>query len=77
MRNCNPGCGKAIALSVFVASMTLIQAIAIAQQPSFQGLGDLSGGANMSMAYDVSGDGSVVVGQSTSASGDEAFSANA
>ncbi|WP_287722282.1 hypothetical protein [Microcystis sp. M055S1] len=44
-----------------------------AQAASFQGLGDLPGGSFSSDATGVSADGSVVVGQSTSASGNEAF----
>jgi len=40
---------------------------------SFQGLGDLPGGSVNSSAYGVSADGSVVVGQSLTASGWEAF----
>jgi probable HAF family extracellular repeat protein len=40
---------------------------------TFLGLGELPGGAFASQAYDVSGDGSVVVGRATSASGSEAF----
>ena len=41
--------------------------------PSFQGLGDLPGGGFSSRAHGVSANGSVVVGQSLSASGNEAF----
>ncbi len=41
--------------------------------PSFQGLGDLTGGGVGSFASGVSGDGSVVVGRSFGASGTEAF----
>jgi probable HAF family extracellular repeat protein len=44
-----------------------------AKQASFQGLGDLPGGAYHSAAYSISANGSVVVGQSESASGTEAF----
>ncbi len=40
---------------------------------SFQGLGDLPGGSVWSIAYDISADGSTVVGDSYSASGREAF----
>jgi hypothetical protein len=40
---------------------------------SFTGLGDLPGGSFYSVAYGVSADGSVVVGQGNSASGGEAF----
>ena len=39
----------------------------------FSGLGDLPGGSFDSYAYGVSGDGSTVVGRSTSGSGNEAF----
>ena len=39
----------------------------------FQGLGDLPGGDFKSAAYAISADGSVVAGQSSSASGSEAF----
>ncbi len=41
--------------------------------PSFQGLGDLSGGDFFSMAHGISADGSTVVGYSYSGSGSEAF----
>ncbi|MCH7603269.1 MAG: hypothetical protein IIB54_10920, partial [Planctomycetes bacterium] len=41
--------------------------------PSFQGLGDLPGGSISSGAWGVSADGSVVVGVSSSTSGQEAF----
>ena len=41
--------------------------------PMFQSLGDLAGGNFSSAAYGISADGSVVVGQSSSASGLEAF----
>jgi probable HAF family extracellular repeat protein len=44
-----------------------------AQAASFQGLGDLPGGVFGSAAYEVSADGSVVVGLSWSANGQEAF----
>src|SRR4030042_5948226 len=40
---------------------------------SFEGLGDLPGGSFSSYAQGVSGDGSVVVGSSTAASGEQAF----
>jgi len=40
---------------------------------SFQGLGDMPGGVFNSRAFDVSADGSTVVGYSISASGTEAF----
>ncbi len=44
-----------------------------AQGASFEGLGDLPGGAFQSVAIRVSADGSVVVGEGESASGQEAF----
>lgn len=44
-----------------------------ADPPFFCGVGDLPGGAVMSAAYGVSGDGRVVVGSSQSASGEQAF----
>jgi probable HAF family extracellular repeat protein len=40
---------------------------------TFQGLGDLAGGSFLSLAFGVSADGSVVVGQGNSASGTQAF----
>ncbi|UCG15414.1 MAG: fibronectin type III domain-containing protein [Phycisphaerales bacterium] len=46
---------------------------ALAQQASFRALGDLPGGDYVSRAYDVSADGLVVVGVSSSANGGEAF----
>ena len=48
-------------------------AAASAQVPSFQGVGDLTGGATDSVALAVSADGTTVVGQSESTSGSEAF----
>ncbi len=48
-------------------------ASASAQRGYFKGLGDLLGGEQMSVAHAVSADGSVVVGRSHSAKGDEAF----
>jgi probable HAF family extracellular repeat protein len=44
---------------------------------SFQGLGDLSGGGFSSTAWGINGDGSVVIGQGQSASGNEAFCSTA
>jgi probable HAF family extracellular repeat protein len=46
---------------------------AMAQSASFQGLGDVSGGAFFSQAAGVSADGNVVVGSSTAGTGTEAF----
>ncbi len=45
----------------------------VSGQPSFQGLGDLDGGAVTSTARGVSADGSVVVGYSSSQGGRQAF----
>lgn len=45
----------------------------VAAQPTFQGVGDLPGGAFESHAYGISGDGKTVVGLSLSLSGAEAF----
>jgi probable HAF family extracellular repeat protein len=58
-----------------VTAMILVPLVwgAPASAAMFQGLGDLVGGNVYSIASGVSGDGSVVVGRSTSASGDEAF----
>src|SRR5262249_6750565 len=41
--------------------------------PSFEGLGDLPGGSTSSVAWGVSGDGSMVVGESEAAAGTQAF----
>lgn len=46
---------------------------AFAQEATFEGLGDLPGGGMVSQGYDVSADGSVVVGGSNSKNGNEAF----
>lgn len=53
--------------------MLLVAPGASAQAPSFEGLGDLPGGGPLSYAWGVSADGSVVVGESDSAAGREAF----
>ena len=53
--------------------MSTVVSISFASTPSFQGLGDLPGGGFSSFAFDVSADGSVVVGRSSSALGIEAF----
>jgi probable HAF family extracellular repeat protein len=44
-----------------------------ADLPSFTGVGDLAGGATDSVAYAISADGQVVVGESESTSGTQAF----
>ena len=64
--------GSLIILFAFIA-LQVSQSACIAKQASFQGLGDLSGGAYHSAAYSISANGSVVVGQSESATGTEAF----
>lgn len=56
-----------------LAAVLLWTAAARAQVPSFTGVGDLPGGSASSTALDVSADGTVVVGESESASGTEAF----
>jgi len=59
-------------LSTILTILTVF-ACAHGRQPSFQGLGDLPGGEYWSEAVDVSAEGNVVVGTSTSDRGDEAF----
>ncbi|MBY0587261.1 hypothetical protein K2X85_08805 [bacterium] len=63
-------CGLFLGGLLLVTQTPSAHAEAIA---TFQGLGDLSGGIFFSRAYRVSSDGSVVVGEGTSASGQEAF----
>jgi MYXO-CTERM domain-containing protein len=60
---------------MFVAAVGVMGTLtgALAGTPSFQGLGDLTGGSYYSEAYRVSADGRVVVGMSQSGSGQEAF----
>lgn len=64
--------GDAMSRAIGIVSVTLISSAAFGQA-SFQGLGDLPGGAFSSHAHDVSNDGNVVVGWSNSESGGEAF----
>jgi probable HAF family extracellular repeat protein len=59
-------------ISAMIGAFAACSLPAIAQ-PSFTGLGDLSGGTFSSIASGVSADGSVVVGSSSSAFGFEAF----
>lgn len=59
-------------LPVSVSFVTCLN-VSKTEAASFQGLGDLDGGPFFSVAHGVSADGSVVVGWSASASGDEAF----
>ena len=57
-----------------LAALLLAPGLARAQEPSFSGLGDLSGGSSFtSFARGVSADGTVVVGRSISVNGFEAF----
>ena len=58
---------------IFVVVFFMIATVPIDAEPSFQGVGDLTGGGLASEAHAVSADGSVVVGWSESASGMEAF----
>ncbi len=48
-------------------------AMANPQTPTFEGVGDLPGGATSSAAHDISADGATVVGESDGANGTEAF----
>ena len=64
---------RKIELSVLPALILLSVPVAQSQQASFEGLGDLAGGSFFSSGWGVSGDGSVVVGQSSSEGGAEAF----
>ena len=57
----------------FVLTLLFVLASLSAHAASFQGLGDLPGGAALSFASDISAEGTVVVGTSVSASGAEAF----
>ncbi|HEX3204056.1 MAG TPA: putative Ig domain-containing protein, partial [Nitrospiraceae bacterium] len=58
---------------ILAASDARFQFRVLAPTNSFQGLGDLPGGAIASRAYAVSADGSTVVGESASTSGSKAF----
>jgi probable HAF family extracellular repeat protein len=64
---------RAFAIGAYAAAALLGAAAAHAQVPRFIGVGDLAGGAADSAALGVSADGSVVVGESESASGTQAF----
>ncbi len=61
------------AAGVVAVLLAAFPAMVCAQTPNFQGLGDLPGGGWNSTAYGMSPDGSVVVGDSLSSSGKEAF----
>ncbi len=67
--------GKTFHRLIFSITATTLSALTtpVAAQPSFQGIGDLAGGIFQSRANGVSADGSVVVGQGRTASGDRAF----
>ena len=54
-------------------ALLLLVSVGSAQGASFQRLGDLPGRTFLSMTWDVSADGSVVVGRSVSEFGEEAF----
>ena len=56
-----------------LAALVVLGGNAATALPSFQGLGELPGGAFFSFANAVSGDGTVVVGHSGSIAGTEAF----
>ena len=60
-------------LSELVAPLLLLPLPLWADAPSFTGVGDLAGGAVSSDALAISADGAVVVGESESASGTQAF----
>lgn len=62
-----------LCLVILALSSAFATRPALAGVVGFQGLGDLPGGNIFSQAAGVSADGSVVVGQSNSASGGEAF----
>jgi probable HAF family extracellular repeat protein len=64
---------RRLRLALALAAVLLGTAAARAQVPGFTGVGDLPGGAIESAALDVSADGLVVVGESESASGTQAF----
>ena len=68
---------KSSVLSVLPAALVAVAMLALqahhAQGAAFQGLGDLSGGTFSSKAYDVSADGSTIVGMGRSDSGYQAF----
>jgi len=56
-----------------VFALVAVAPLTFAQRASFQGLGDLPGGAFDSLARAISGDGAVVVGHGATADGYEAF----
>ncbi len=63
-------CGLFLGGLLLVTQTSSVHAEAVA---TFQGLGDLPGGSFSSIAYGISEDGSTVVGQGRSGSGNEAF----
>ena len=70
------GKGKLMAglvLRLLIVGALFLGSASSSHAASFTPLGDLAGGDFHSGAFDVSGDGSTVVGYSSSASGDEAF----
>ncbi len=58
---------------LFAVGLMLVSGASAFAAASFQGLGDLTGGAYQSRAYSVSPEGSVVVGYGNSSYGQEAF----
>jgi len=63
----------AIVCLAFISTIVSYTNPLFGNEPKFQGLGDLPGGIYFSKAFGVSPDGSVVVGQSNSGNGMEAF----
>ncbi len=72
-RNIQFGKISKIRTAFFALVFVSLAETSLAAIVSFRGLGDLPGGSFYSYAYDVSNDGSVVVGYSYSVSGKEAF----
>ena len=65
--------GPAVHLGMIIAVLTSTAEPGLSEAPTFTALGDLPGGGNLSNAFAVSADGSVVVGYGSSADGIEAF----
>jgi len=62
-----------ISLILFIFALLCFPDISLGAISRFQGLGDLPGGEFFSKAYGISDDGSVVIGESKSTNGTEAF----
>jgi probable HAF family extracellular repeat protein len=69
----NSASGRSFVLRCALAAALLGAAAAHAQVPTFTGVGDLPGGLASSAALDVSANGGVVVGESESTAGTQAF----